>query len=59
MPLSLLISGLLVAALFAGPLGVYVYALGRTERQLPAFMAGSAVLLALASLALAITRVPL
>jgi hypothetical protein len=47
-----LISVLLLLALFLGPFGVYAYALARLERPLPAFLAGTALLLALVAAAL-------
>ena len=54
MALSLLVSSLLLLTLFLGPLGVYAYALGRFRNQLPAFAAGSMLLLGLMALAMAI-----
>jgi len=56
MPLSLVASLALLLALFLGPLGVYAYALDRLNRQLPALAAGSALLLGLMWLALAMAR---
>lgn len=56
MSLSVLVSLALLLALFLGPLGVYAYALDRLDRQLPALAAGSALLLGLMWLALAIAR---
>jgi hypothetical protein len=56
MPPSLLVSLALLLGLFLGPLGVYAYALDRLGRQLPALAAGSASLLALMWLALALAR---
>jgi hypothetical protein len=47
---------LLLLALFAGPFGVYAYALERLDRPLPAFAAGSALLFALAALVLLAAR---
>ena len=49
---SLLVGGLLLLALYAGPVGLYAYALHRLERPVPAFLAGSALLLALMALAM-------
>src|SRR5436190_7188868 len=56
MPPSLLVSLALLLGLFLAPLGVYAYALDRLGRQLPALAAGSASLLALMWLALALAR---
>jgi hypothetical protein len=49
---SLLTSGLLLLAFFLGPFGVYAFTLGRLNRGLPAFLAGSACLLVLTGVAL-------
>lgn len=51
---SLFVSAAFLLALFLVPFGVYAYALGRLERPLPAFLASSALLVALMALALAV-----
>jgi hypothetical protein len=56
MRVSMFLAGLLLLALFGGAFGVYAYTFARLGRQLPAFLAGSAVLAALIGLAASLWR---
>jgi hypothetical protein len=44
MGFSLLLAGVLLFALVIGPFGVYTFALNRLQRPVPAFLAGSALI---------------
>lgn len=49
-------AALLLLALFAGPFGLYIHTRARLEREVPALLASSGLLLILVALALGLTR---
>ena len=56
MRVSNFIAGLLLVALFSGSFGMYAYILRRSGRQLPALLAGSALLVVLIGLVASLLR---
>lgn len=56
MGLPLVVAAVLLLALFAGPFTLYVYARARLEREVPAVLAGSGLLVVLMALVFGLTR---